>query len=104
MRGAAFLSRLDDAVVVDVGGTTTDVGCLRHGFPREANAVVEVGGVRTLFRMPDLLSLGRGQVEVGPLGVFLVPAEKVAPVVDLARKRAAELLAERAAAAVAPAP
>src|SRR5581483_10547705 len=60
MRGAAFLSKLDDAIVVDVGGTTSDIGCLRHGFPREANNVVEVGGVRTLFRMPDLLSLGLG--------------------------------------------
>lgn len=49
--------------------------------------------------MADLLSLGRGQVEVGPLGVFLVPAAKVAPVIDQARKRAAELLAERQAAA-----
>jgi N-methylhydantoinase A/oxoprolinase/acetone carboxylase beta subunit len=60
MRGAAFLSGLRDAIVVDVGGTTTDVGSLRRGFPREANNVVEVGGVRTLFRMPDLLSLGLG--------------------------------------------
>jgi N-methylhydantoinase A/oxoprolinase/acetone carboxylase beta subunit len=60
MRGAAFLSRLGDAMVVDVGGTTSDVGCLVHGFPREANNVVEIGGVRTLFRMPDLLSLGLG--------------------------------------------
>jgi N-methylhydantoinase A/oxoprolinase/acetone carboxylase beta subunit len=46
--------------VIDVGGTTTDIGSLRHGFPREANNVVEIGGVRTLFRMPDLLSLGLG--------------------------------------------
>src|SRR2546428_13191294 len=60
MRGAAFLSGLADAMVIDVGGTSTDVGQLRHGFPREANAVVEVGGVRTLFRMPDLLSIGLG--------------------------------------------
>src|SRR5262245_41958577 len=60
MRGAAFLSRRDEALVVDVGGTTTDIGSLRHGFPREANNVVEIGGVRTLFRMPDLLSLGLG--------------------------------------------
>src|SRR5690242_20979951 len=51
-RGAAFLSGLADAIVIDVGGTTTDVGSLRRGFPREANNVVEVGGVRTLFRMP----------------------------------------------------
>jgi N-methylhydantoinase A/oxoprolinase/acetone carboxylase beta subunit len=60
MRGAAFLSKRSDAIVVDVGGTTTDIGSLRHGFPRDANGVAEVGGVRTLFRMPDLLSLGLG--------------------------------------------
>jgi N-methylhydantoinase A/oxoprolinase/acetone carboxylase beta subunit len=60
MRGAAFLSKRNEALVVDVGGTSTDIGSLRHGFPREANNVVEIGGVRTLFRMPDLLSLGLG--------------------------------------------
>jgi N-methylhydantoinase A/oxoprolinase/acetone carboxylase beta subunit len=60
MRGAAFLSGLKDAMVVDVGGTSSDVGQLRSGFPREANSVVEVGGVRTLFRMPDLYSIGLG--------------------------------------------
>jgi len=60
MRGAAFLSGLSDAIVCDIGGTTTDVGNLRGGFPRQANNVVEVGGVRTLFRMPDLISIGLG--------------------------------------------
>jgi N-methylhydantoinase A/oxoprolinase/acetone carboxylase beta subunit len=60
MRGAAFLSGLKDAMVVDVGGTSSDVGQLRNGFPREANSVVEVGDVRTLFRMPDLYSIGLG--------------------------------------------
>ena len=38
MRGAAFLSGLRDAIVVDVGGTTTDVGVLKDGFPREASS------------------------------------------------------------------
>jgi N-methylhydantoinase A/oxoprolinase/acetone carboxylase beta subunit len=72
MRGAAFLSGLADAMVIDVGGTSTDVGQLRRGFPREANSVVEVGGVRTLFRMPDLLSIGLGGgsvVERDPIAV-----------------------------------
>ena len=72
MRGAAFLSDLDNAIVCDVGGTTTDVGCLVNGFPREANNVVEVGGVRTLFRMPDLVSFGLGggtKVVEDPLSV-----------------------------------
>ena len=60
LRGAGILASLDEAIVIDVGGTTTDIGSLRLGFPREANNVVEIGGVRTLFRMPDLLSLGLG--------------------------------------------
>ena len=60
MRGACFLSGLKDGIVVDVGGTTTDVGALVKGFPRQASVVVEVGGVRTNFRMPDVYSLGLG--------------------------------------------
>jgi N-methylhydantoinase A/oxoprolinase/acetone carboxylase beta subunit len=72
MRGAAFLSGLGDAIVIDVGGTSTDIGELRRGFPREANSVVEVGGVRTLFRMPDLLSIALGGgslIQTEPLAV-----------------------------------
>lgn len=60
MRGAAFLSGLKDAIVVDVGGTTTDIGVLQHGFPRVAALAVDIGGVRTNFRMPDTLSIGLG--------------------------------------------
>jgi N-methylhydantoinase A/oxoprolinase/acetone carboxylase beta subunit len=60
MRGAAFLSGLKDAMVVDVGGTTSDVGALTHGFPREASVAVDIGGVRTNFRMPDTFSFGLG--------------------------------------------
>jgi N-methylhydantoinase A/oxoprolinase/acetone carboxylase beta subunit len=60
MRGAAFLSGLSECVVVDVGGTTLDVGVLQNGYPREAALEVEVEGIRTNFRMPDLLSVGLG--------------------------------------------
>jgi N-methylhydantoinase A/oxoprolinase/acetone carboxylase beta subunit len=79
MRGAAFLSGLTDCVVIDVGGTTTDVGVLVHGFPREAAVAVDMGGVRTNFRMPDVLPVGlgggsivgtdAGRVTVGPRSV-----------------------------------
>ena len=60
LRGASKLSGLSDAIVVDIGGTTSDIGVLQNGFPRESNIVIEVGGVRTNFRMPDILSLGLG--------------------------------------------
>lgn len=60
MRGAAFLSGIKNAVVVDIGGTTADLGLLQHGLPRQATMAVEVGGVRTNFRMPDVFSIGLG--------------------------------------------
>jgi N-methylhydantoinase A/oxoprolinase/acetone carboxylase beta subunit len=60
MRGAAVLSGLGTCAVVDVGGTTTDVGVLTGGFPREATVEVSVAGIRTNFRMPDVLSIGLG--------------------------------------------
>lgn len=77
MRGAAFLSGLKDAMVVDVGGTTSDVGALTNGFPREASVAVDIGGVRTNFRMPDVFSFGLGggslvrqdPLQIGPQSV-----------------------------------
>lgn len=60
IRGAGYLSRLSNAIVVDVGGTTTDVGALQNGFPRESGVAVTIGGVRTNFRMPDVISIGLG--------------------------------------------
>jgi N-methylhydantoinase A/oxoprolinase/acetone carboxylase beta subunit len=68
MRGAGFLSGLKEAVVIDIGGTTTDVGFLLHGFPRETSDANDVGGVRTNFSMPDVLSIGLGggsEVQIG---------------------------------------
>lgn len=79
MRGAAFLSGELEAIVLDVGGTTTDVGLLHKGFPRQATTTVDIGGVRTNFRMPDVFSIGLGggslvepyecTVHVGPRSV-----------------------------------
>ena len=60
IRGASYLSRMDDAIVIDVGGTTTDLGVLQAGFPRESGVAVTIGGVRTNFRMPDVISIGLG--------------------------------------------
>ncbi|HWO53164.1 MAG TPA: hydantoinase/oxoprolinase family protein [Paenibacillus cookii] len=60
IRGAAHLSGLNNALVVDIGGTTTDIGVLAQGFPRQSSAAAEIGGVRTNFRMPDILSIGIG--------------------------------------------
>ena len=60
IRGASYLSHLENALVIDVGGTTTDLGVIQNGFPRESSVAVTIGGVRTNFRMPDVLSIGLG--------------------------------------------
>jgi N-methylhydantoinase A/oxoprolinase/acetone carboxylase beta subunit len=79
VRGAAYLSGIEDGIIVDVGGTTTDVGAVTDGFPRESSVAVEIGDVKTNFRMPDLISIGIGggshlnlggeRVTVGPESV-----------------------------------
>lgn len=78
LRGASMLSGRDDALVIDVGGTSADVGALVHGFPRESAAGVQVGGVKTNFRMPDLVSIPVGGGTIvqggGSLGVESVGA------------------------------
>ncbi|WEV45908.1 hydantoinase/oxoprolinase family protein [Bifidobacterium sp. ESL0690] len=87
IRGASYLTRRDDAIVIDVGGTTTDFGVLSHGFPRESGVAVDIGGVRTNFRMPDVISIGLGggsivtehedgSVTVGPQSVGYQITEK----------------------------
>jgi len=60
MRGAAYLSDTANALVADIGGTTTDFGMLVNGFPRTSSITVDIGGVRTNFRMPDILAIGLG--------------------------------------------
>lgn len=64
LRGASELTNLRDAIVVDIGGTSTDVAVLEKGFPRPASAYVNIGGVRTNFRMPDTycIALGGGSI------------------------------------------
>jgi DUF917 family protein len=88
MRGAAFLAALQSgiskqsALVVDIGGTTTDIGMLLpSGFPRQAAAHHEFCGVLLNFSMPHVTSIGLGggsvvredpvtnKVTVGPYSV-----------------------------------
>ncbi|KAK6864378.1 hypothetical protein PG995_000906 [Apiospora arundinis] len=64
MRGAAFLvqGEIDEHImVVDIGGTTTDVGLLlANGFPRQQAAYSDLASVRMNFSCPDIKSIGLG--------------------------------------------
>ncbi|KFX86749.1 hypothetical protein V490_08883 [Pseudogymnoascus sp. VKM F-3557] len=68
MRGAAYLglsssqgTQNTSAIVIDIGGTTSDVGVLLpSGYPRQASAFVTVAGIRINYNMPHVESIGLG--------------------------------------------
>lgn len=82
IRGAAYLSGVQNAIVVDVGGTTSDLGVLVGGFPRESTLPREIGGVQTNFRMPDILSIGIGGGTVVDIATGRVGPESVGYRID----------------------
>ncbi|KAB8295723.1 hypothetical protein EYC80_008548 [Monilinia laxa] len=68
-RGAALLAKNEymdlegdsEVLVVDVGGTTTDIcALLKSGYPRQSAAFVKIAGVRTNFTIPDVYSIALG--------------------------------------------
>ncbi len=78
MIGAAHLSGAKNAVVVDIGGTTTDVGALFDGAPREKSLNTDLCDIRTNFHMPDTMSIALGggstivfdpELRIGPKSV-----------------------------------
>jgi N-methylhydantoinase A/oxoprolinase/acetone carboxylase beta subunit len=58
--GARFLTGLDDAVVSDIGGTTTDVAILDEGRPRLDENGAVVGGYRTMVQAVAMRTYGLG--------------------------------------------
>ncbi|KAJ0163191.1 Hydantoin utilization protein A [Colletotrichum tanaceti] len=65
IRGAAFLARdsidRSGSIVVDMGGTTSDVGyLLSNGYPRLSKSYTALAGVKVNLEMPSVESIGLG--------------------------------------------
>jgi N-methylhydantoinase A/oxoprolinase/acetone carboxylase beta subunit len=58
--GAGFLSGLKNAIVSDIGGTTTDVALLDNGHPRLDPDGATVGGFRTMVEAVAMRTHGLG--------------------------------------------
>jgi N-methylhydantoinase A/oxoprolinase/acetone carboxylase beta subunit len=58
--GAGYLTGLSDAIVVDVGGTTTDTAAIEAGIVRTCEEGASVGGWRTHVKALDMRTLGLG--------------------------------------------
>lgn len=64
--GARHMTGLDDAIVSDIGGTTTDVAVLDKGHPRLDPEGATVGGFRTMVEAVAMRTFGLGgDSEVG---------------------------------------
>ena len=74
--GASYLAGLSDAVVVDMGGTTTDTARIRNGMVETCEQGATVGGWRTHVQALDMRTLGlggdslialdKGELQIGP--------------------------------------
>jgi N-methylhydantoinase A/oxoprolinase/acetone carboxylase beta subunit len=74
--GGIKLAQIQDAIVIDVGGTSTDVGIVHRGLPRRCLNNSKIGGITLNFSMPDVYSIGMGggshieinnnRIEIGP--------------------------------------
>lgn len=80
--GARHLTGLTDALVVDVGGTTTDTAALENGSVRVCGSGSTVAGRRTHVRALDIRTAGLGGDSLinRAKGLFSIGPRRVAPI------------------------
>ncbi len=74
--GGSRLAQKEDAIIVDIGGTSTDVGLMLRGFPDRSLNRSMIGGVSLNSAMPDVLSIALGG---GSYIRFLGDAPQIGP-------------------------
>jgi N-methylhydantoinase A/oxoprolinase/acetone carboxylase beta subunit len=80
--GAHHLAQLDNAIVVDMGGTTTDIANLEDGLPWTNPAGAVIGGWQTCVRAADLRSIGLGgdsQISIDHWGKISIGPRRAVP-------------------------
>ena len=87
--GGRFLSRTDDALVVDVGGTTTDLALLQKGEVTISENGASVAGYKTSVKAANLLSIGLGgdsHITLSQEKNIIIGPERVVPLAYLAQQ------------------
>jgi N-methylhydantoinase A/oxoprolinase/acetone carboxylase beta subunit len=85
--GGRFLSHLDDALVVDIGGTTTDIALIQAGEVTVTEEGASVGDYKTAVKAANLLSIALGgdsHISLGRDKELNIGPERVAPLAYLA--------------------
>ncbi|MFW5790009.1 MAG: hydantoinase/oxoprolinase family protein [Bacillota bacterium] len=101
--GARQLADIDDGIIIDIGGTTTDLALLKDGQPGLSEAGARVGGWLTRVKAAKITTIGlggdsqirvdqSGQLEIGPERVFPLAwaSEKYPDLIDELKKIKAE--------------
>jgi N-methylhydantoinase A/oxoprolinase/acetone carboxylase beta subunit len=87
--GGRFLSRLDDALIVDVGGTTTDIALIGAGQVTVSEEGATVGDYKTSVKAANLLSIALGgdsHITWGHEKEMVIGPERVTPLAYLAHQ------------------
>jgi len=81
MGSVAFSSEDEDTLIMDIGGTTTDMSILINRVPLLAPLGIRLGDYKTLIRSLDTLSIGVGGDSVVKIksGQFEVGSERLGP-------------------------
>lgn len=98
LTGALALTGIRDGVMIDVGGTTTDIGILRGGSPRLEEEGAMIGGKRTRVKAVAVSTFGIGgdsRIIVNGDKVYLTPVRAIPVCIAASRwPRIREKLAE----------
>ena len=80
--GARFLSGCENGVVVDIGGTTTDIAGLRHGECTVSEEGAVLSGWRTRVRALEIFTFGLGgdsEIHISDKGEIRIGPRRVVP-------------------------
>jgi len=80
--GGRFLSQQDDALIVDVGGTTTDLALIQGGEVTISEQGASVAGYKTSVKSANLLSIGLGgdsHIALDRQNEIVIGPERVVP-------------------------
>jgi len=87
--GGTFLTKTPEALVLDMGGTTTDIAILKNGVPRINPEGARVGGWLTRVQAAEIFTFGLGgdsYLQVTPDRKLQVGPQRVWPLCVVAHK------------------
>lgn len=87
--GALYLCKVKDALVIDMGGTTTDIAAVHDGYLSLNHQGAKVGGWQTMVEAADIRTTGLGgdsEISLNEAGDLIVGPRRVVPLSILARE------------------